>query len=208
MLNAFKMYLAGEKPYSVDRVKGSIQADCLIVDAASEFLKEKDEYELYICSRNKSDFSENPDNREEIYIIAEDIKKKFLKVEYTPNLLQLLNDKFGYTFGESLLEMFNKETTEDKLKFQPIVASDIPYVSPNQATQAYMSSPAPGVSISEPIATIINHPFTILQSPQSLNCSNCGEQFYYYPPSSIGVATSVVTQHVYCTHCGHLNIIY
>jgi hypothetical protein len=208
MLNAYKMYLAGEKPSSTIAVKGAIQPDCLIVDAASEFLGKKVDYELYICSRNKSDFSENPDNKDEKFIIAEDIKKKFIMVEYTPNLLQLLNDNFGYKFGDDLLQKFIRAAPEDSLDWQPKLASDFPYASPSHPAQAFVSTRVPGeVFVGEPNAAVIDYPLSMVKAPQNITCSNCGELFYYYPNSSMGVPTVAVTQHVYCTHCGHLNVI-
>jgi len=178
VLNAYKMYLAGEKPYSPDPIKGSIQTDCLIIDVVREFLKEEKDYELYICSRNKSDFSENPDNKEKKYTIARDVREKFSKVEYTPNLFQLLNDKFGSKFGEKLVKKVSKEISENKLNYQPFIVTGIPYGSLTSgasvigpATISHVPSGTPLVLGTPPIGTV-----TVVE-PISTNIEQVGTSF-------------------------------
>ena len=98
---AYKYNLNGKKPFKKMHNSNTfqIQADCLIIESLSTFLYGKDNYELYFCSLNDSDFTDDSVLSNTIkpvsFKIHPDIKKEFHHIEYRKNLLDLLNEKFA-----------------------------------------------------------------------------------------------------------------
>lgn len=72
---------------------------------------------------------------------------------------------------------------------------------------AYINPGAALGTISGASVSSSNLPWALtVESPRSLICSKCGKAFTYYNSSSLGSISLTVTQRVYCSYCGHLNI--
>ncbi len=118
LVNALKCSLREDKPYS-SGVGFNIQPDVLIVEAARKYFKDKQGYTFYLCSNNKSDFAEATSKDSEKITIAPAIKDGFEHLEYYPNLLQLLNDKFKAGYASKDIKDFSK--VKEDLKNPPLV---------------------------------------------------------------------------------------
>lgn len=108
MENAYRRFLANKKPYS-KREDGQIQPDCLLVEGVNEYLKDKTDYELFLCSANKDDFSDNPKEKDQPIIIARDISANFSNIKYYVNLFQCFDENFQTKYPKKVIEKVSND---------------------------------------------------------------------------------------------------
>lgn len=108
IISSYKQFLSGRKPYKEGQ-PGSIQPDCLIIDALSEYLSDKTNYDLYFCSSNTEDFSVRDDKEIKIH---PEIKSRFGHIKFYSNLYELLNKEFEATYSKESIEKLDEKKAE------------------------------------------------------------------------------------------------
>lgn len=122
LVAAYRQYIVGEKPFSKRDTNGALptlQTDCMIIECVRSFLKTKKDYELYLCTYNKNDFSENSKNLKGLEI-AKDIAKHFKHIQYYSNLYVLLEEKFGKKYPKEDVDKLN----DSMISLQPVKSFD------------------------------------------------------------------------------------
>lgn len=114
IVNAFRCSLREDKPFN-SSLGINIQSDVLIVEAAKKYFSNREKYSFYICSNNKADFAEVIEKEGKKVSIATEIKKEFDHIEYYPNLLQLLNDKFKAGYEQEDIKNFSEVDAKEPL---------------------------------------------------------------------------------------------
>lgn len=103
LLSAYKRGVFGRKPYKqivVDLKGASIQSDCIHFESVKEYIKNKDDIELIICSADKNDYCER-DGR-----VAEDIQSEMkYAVRIYHELHKLLNKEFSTNINKDKLSI-------------------------------------------------------------------------------------------------------
>lgn len=107
-IKAYKMSFNHNKPFKKDNRDerlNFIQQDCLVVETISNFMANIKNYELYFCSLNKSDFSQDPKSKKST--IHGDISAKFKNIIYFENLGSLLLNKFRSRVSKTTIDKLN-----------------------------------------------------------------------------------------------------
>ncbi len=136
--DSYKYYLSGKKPYN-EKKGFLVSSDSLIIQTLEDFFESKNDYELYFCSNNVDDFSNEKSkslvNSSDVKI-HKDIEERFKHIEYFRTLFDLIN-KFGGEYSPESIEKFKAIEFEDGVSPS---ASVSPSVSPS-------SSPFPGTAV-------------------------------------------------------------
>lgn len=216
MENAYRMFLADKKPYSREE-GGQIQPDCLIIEAAKEFLQSEIEYEFMLCSSNKRDFADNPNEKDKKIIVAKDINSSFKNISYYVTLYQCLNDNFQTVYPKEVIEKASSKFYQPVKQYQYSSLSSLPSVnfnessilqSPGAVTLPLHGIKSNNISIYDPVSTTpitlgvasYTQPVTVqgsLTIGGDKQCQKCG---MYYTPSGLEQYLSF-SAYNYCDNC-------
>jgi hypothetical protein len=202
-VEAYKFYLKKQKPYKMPEKNeslGNIQPDCLIIASVGNYLKSKENYNLYFSTGNKEDFVRNPkEENKNKFELVESVKKYFKDITYCHDTLKMLNENFDAGYALSTIKKFEERKEKGLLNYASIFPSIL-------ASEISLPS---GLQLSDSLSHISVDDGSILaraMSPSILNrgdlayhvtnrvCARCGESYYHGP-------TSVLIDNGLCPKC-------
>lgn len=112
IVEGYKMFLNGNKPFKELQRGGNIQPDALIIASAAHYLKSK-KYELFFSTGNFRDFCENPDVKDKKKLILDaNIKKYIRNIKYYYQPLEMLKNNFAANYQNKIIKEFEEQRVQ------------------------------------------------------------------------------------------------